>query len=109
MATINLLQTSSIVLDENGNGTCPGIGPQSPGSVWTVTVISVQCSSNNTESIANVYLQGILIGTSTWGSTGDSDTGISQQVFGGQLLTCTWTGGDPGATAIMGVTGTATV
>jgi len=101
--------TSTVVLDSEGNGTCPGLGPTAPGETWTVTLISVQCSTNVSESIASVYLGLALLGTSTWGSTGDSDTGISQFVAGGQQITGVWTGGDAGAVASMTVSGTRTV
>lgn len=105
MQTVNLLTSSQVTLDENGNGTCEGIGPSSPSESWTVTLISVRCSTNVRESIASVYLNGLLLGTSTWGSTGDSDTGITQPVMPGQLISTTWTGGDAGATAVMAVIG----
>ena len=107
--TLPLFMSSTVVLNGSGDGTSPGLGPVSPGETWSVTLISVQCSSNTNEAIASVYANGILLGTTTWGSTGDSDTGITQPLANGQVITATWTGGDPGATASMGVTGTRTV
>jgi hypothetical protein len=109
MTDIQLLKSATVVLDGAGNGTCPPLGPSSYGETWSVTLISVQCSSNASEAIASVYLSGALLGTTTWGSTGDSDTGIIQQVMTGQQLTAAWSGGDPGATATMTVMGTRTV
>lgn len=107
--TIQLLSSSSVTLDGSGNGTCPPLIPQSPGETWVVTCISVQCATNTLESIASAYLNGHLLGTTTWGSTGDSDTGIAQPVANGQQLTATWTGGDAGTKATMTVIGTKTV
>lgn len=111
MQSVNLLQQSTVLLDSDGNGTCPAIGPVSPSESWTVTLISVQCTTNQNEAVCSVYLSGALLGTTTWGSTGDSDTGIRQQVMPGQQIYATWTGGDgnPPATATMTVTGTRTV
>jgi hypothetical protein len=107
--TLPLFDTSTVVLDGSGNGSCQGVGPLSPGETWTVSLISVQCSSNVNEAICSVYCNGILLGTTTWGSTGDSDTGITQFLANGQVITATWTGGDAGAVATMGVTGTKVV
>lgn len=107
--TLPLVTSVTVVLDGSGNGTCQGLGPVSPGETWAVTVISVRCSSNASEAIASAYLSGVLLGTTTWGSTGDSDTGITQELANGQTIYATWTGGDPGATATMGLTGTRTV
>ena len=106
MQTVNLLQQSTTVLDGDGNGTCPAIGPSSPSESWSVTLVSVQCTSNQNEAVCSVYLNGALLGTTTWGSTGDSDTGITQTVMPGQQVYATWTGGDAGATGVMTVTGT---
>lgn len=104
--SLPLLISSTVTLDSDGNGTCPPLTPTGAGESWTLTLISVQCTSNASEAIASVYLNGALLGTTTWGSTGDSDTGISQQVMTGQQVTATWTGGDPGATAVMSLLGT---
>lgn len=104
--TVNLLQSSQVTLDSNGNGTCPSIGPVSPSETWTVTLISVQCATNLSEAIASAYLDGKLLGTTTWGSTGDSDTGITQAIMPGQQVYATWAGGDGGALATMVVMGT---
>lgn len=106
MAQLQLLQTSTVVLNGSGAGTCPSIGPTAQGEKWTVTTISVQCNTNTNEAIARVFLNGSLLGATTWGSTGDSDTGINQAVMTGQTINATWTGGDAGATAKMSVLGT---
>jgi len=109
MRTLPLTETSKVTLNGSGNGTCPPIGPTSSGETWNVSLISVQCSTNANEAIANVYLNGLLLGNTTWGSTGDSDSSINQTVGNGQQITATWTGGDVGAVATMSVFGTRTV
>lgn len=109
MRTLPLTETSRVVLNGSGNGTCPPLSPSSSGETWSVSLISVQVSSNTSEAIASVYLNGILLGTTTWGSTGDSDSAINQIVGTGQDITATWTGGDAGATATMAVIGTKVV
>ena len=49
-------------------------------------------------------------GGTTWGSTGDSGTAATGSVIAvGAQVFAQWTGGDPGATAFLTVTGTKTV
>jgi hypothetical protein len=109
MATVALNQTVRATLDSGGNGTSPELGPVSPGETWTVTLVSVRCATNTSESICSVYLNGALIGTTTWGSTGDSDTGITLSMAAGQALTATWTGADDGTTGYLTAIGTRNV
>lgn len=110
MTDIQLLKSVTVVLDSDGNGTCPPLGPTSYGETWTLSGVSVQCSTNVKEAIASVYLNGSLIGTTTWGSTGDTGVASSLvQVQTGQVLTATWAGGDDGAVATMTVLGTRAV
>lgn len=110
MTTVQpIIQNSTVQLNTAGNGTCPPIGPMSPGETWTVTLISVQCSSNANESTASVYLNGALVGTTLTGSTGDTDSAITLAVQNGQTFSCTWIGGDHGATATMTVIGSRVV
>lgn len=97
------------LLDGDGNGTSAELGPTAQGETWVVTLISVKCSTNVSEATCSVFLSGVLLGTTTWGSTGNSDTGITQKMAVGQTLTAQWTGGDPGAVGKMTVTGTRTV
>lgn len=96
-------------LNGSGNGTSATLGPSASGETWSVTLISVKCSSNASEAIASVYLNGAFVGGSTWGSTGDSDTGITLAMAVGQTLTAQWTGGDAGATGTLTAIGTRTV
>jgi hypothetical protein len=106
---IQLLKSVTVVL-EGGSGTSPPLGPSSYGETWTLSGVSLQCSSNVAEAIGSVYLNGALIGTTTWASTGDTGVAASLvQVMTGQTLTATWTGGDDGAVATMTVLGTRTI
>lgn len=96
-------------LDGSGNGTSAPLGPSASGETWQVTLISVKCSTNASEAVCSVSLNGALVGTTTWGSTGDSDTGITLPLAVGQVLTATWTGGDANATGTLTAIGTRTV
>jgi len=109
MPQIQLLKSVTVVL-EGGNGTSPPLGPSSSGETWQLSGVSLQASSNVKEAIGSVYLNGSLVGTTTWASTGDTGVATSLvQVMTGQVLTASWTGGDDGAVATMTVLGTRTV
>lgn len=105
MQTLPLSASAQTTLDSSGAGTASA-GPTAQGDVWTVTIIGVQCATNVKESICQVYLNNNLVGTTTWGSTGDSDTGVSLTVNTGQVVTASWTGGDSGTTAYLSLLGT---
>ena len=78
----------TVVLDGDGNGTCPPLGPSSSGETWQLSGVSLQASTNVAEAIGSVYLNGSLIGTTTWASTGDTGVATSLvQVMTGQTLT----------------------
>lgn len=104
MRTLPLSASASVVLT-GGDGSC-SIGPTSQGETWPPGyVVGVYCSTNNAEAICQVFVGGQFIGSTTWGSTGDS-TSDTTNVAVGQTITAQWTGGDPGATAYLNVTGT---
>lgn len=112
MATAQLMVTVPVTLDGSGNGTA-STGPTGAGEIWNAGyVVGVQVSTNVNEAIARGWAGGGppagFLGSATWGSTGDvnSDT---PQLSTGQTVTVEWTGGDPGATAYLTVTGTRTV
>lgn len=107
--TLPLNLSATAVLDASGNGTSGELGPSASGETWNVTLLSLRASTNVSEAVASVYLNGALIGTTTWGSTGDSDTGISLSLAVGQVLTAQWSGGDAGATGTLTAIGTRTV
>lgn len=110
MTALQLLKSVTVVLDGAGNGTCTPLGPTSFGETWQLSGVSLQCSTNASEATGSVYLNGSLIGTTTWASTGDTGVASSLvQVMTGQVITATWSGGDPGAVGTMTVLGTRTV
>lgn len=110
MTDLQLLKSVTVELDGAGNGTCDPLGPSSYGETWTLSGVSLQASTNAAEAIGSVYLNGSLIGTTTWASTGDTGVASSLvQVMTGQMITATWSGGDPGAVGTMTVLGTRTV
>ena len=99
-------------LDANGNGTA-STGPESFREQWSNLTASVRASSNVNEAICSVYggaaaTPGYFSGATTWGSTGDSTTNLPAVQVGGNVW-AVWTGGDPGAQAVLTVTGTRSV
>jgi hypothetical protein len=98
------------ILDASGYGSCNVI-PQ--GGSLNVTLSSVTVSFPDGsplafEPTAKVYLNivgdaGFVEGT----FSGASDSSDSAYIVGnGEILTCVWSGGDPGANATFRVTGT---
>jgi len=108
MQTVQITPQVTTVLDSSGNGSV-SLGPTAPSQTWTLSVIGVRCATNVSESICQVYLNNVLVGTTTWGSTGDSDTDISYVLQPGQVITAQWTGGDAGTTAYLSFVATYTV
>lgn len=109
MRTVQLSASTSIKLDGAGGGTAT-VGPEAPGETWDAGyTVGVRCATNAAEAIASAWCGGGpprgFIGSTTWGSTGDANSD-TPQVSVGQSVTVTWTGGDPGATAYLTVTGT---
>jgi hypothetical protein len=106
--------SAQTVLDADGNGTA-GIGPLSAGETWLLGTAACHVLTNNSEATCRFYVGGgaspnYFAGGTTWGSTGDSGTAAAGSVIGvGTQVFATWTGGDPGATAYLTVTGTKTV
>lgn len=114
MASANLVQNASVQLDGSGNGTV-GTGPLSAREVWLPAYVHVQVSSDNLEAVCNIYVgdsvspQNFRDATCT-GSLGDSSDHVSSSVIEcGSKVWAVWTGGDPGATATLTVTGTKTI
>ena len=107
MRTLPLNVSAQTVLDADGNGTA-STGPLSAGETWlagfTAGVLTRETSITS-EAQCRVYCGGRFIGGTTWGSTGDASTNTTQLSVG-QVVEAQWTGGDPGATAMLDVTGT---
>ena len=112
MRQLPLTAKAYTVLNSEGNGTAY-VGPQSYREQWTGLTASVRASTNVNEATCSVYAgaaatPGYFSGATTWGSTGDSTTNLATVQLGGNVF-AVWTGGDPGATAYLTVTGTKSV
>lgn len=112
MRQLRLNAKAYTVLDGDGNGTA-STGPESYQEQWSGLTAAVRVATNASEATCSVYAgaaatPGYFRGATTWGSTGDSTTNLSTVQIGGSVF-AVWTGGDPGATATLTVTGTRTV
>jgi hypothetical protein len=101
--------SAQVTLDGSGNGAA-SIGPLSPGEVWSGLTAAVRVATNVNEAICSIYsgaaaTAGYGRGATTWGSTGDSTSQLSEVRVGGQVF-AVWTGGDAGQVATLTVTGT---
>lgn len=111
MATGDLYDYASVVLNGSGNGTAK-VGPLSSRERWTPAVISVSATTNTKEASCSIYVGAsatdpYFIDASFSGSSGDStDRGAAKTVRVGQYVWAVWTGGDAGATATVRVNGT---
>ncbi len=108
MRTLPLNAKAYVTLDANGDGTA-STGPQSFGEVWTPGNAAVRVATNVNEAICSTYAgagatPGYFCGATTWGSTGDSTSNVPVVKVGGNVW-AVWTGGDPGAQAVLTVTG----
>ena len=98
-------------LDGSGNGTAK-VGPLTAREVWSPANIHVSVSTDIAEATCNIYVgddtsQRNFRDATFSGSAGDASDKIGSDVIkAGQFVWAVWTGGDPGAQAIMRVTGT---
>lgn len=110
--TVPLNAPANVVLNGSGNGTAK-IGPISLREVWTVAVASIMTVEDEVtnESTCNIYAgpdtsAPNFVDTSFTGSSGDSTSNFGQPITAGMYVWAVWTGGDPGVTAQLIVTGT---
>jgi hypothetical protein len=108
--SLALSVVASVVLDGSGNGTVQ-VGPRGTNEVWQPQSAAVSAATNTSEAQCRIYAgntisAGSLVDGTTFGSSGDSTTNFASQVWLGQSIWAQWTGGDPGATATLVVTGT---
>jgi hypothetical protein len=110
---LGLSETGSITLDGTGNGTAR-LRPDGPNEHWLPTVASVKCSSNTAEAACQIYIGqsatdvNFVDGTFS-GSSGDSTdkvTGYDISRHTNAYIFAVWTGGDPGANAVLVLSGT---
>lgn len=114
--TLTLTRTASVTLNGSGAGTVQA-GPSSPGEVWRPTQVSVSCSAVVTTGTCqcNIYAgagtgQGTFVDGTFSGDTGDTSDAIGgREVNPGQSVFAAWSGGVPGATATMVISGSRTV
>jgi len=102
MADVRLMDNARTVLDETGRGHVR-FGPTRPGESWSVQGVSVTVSETNGETTAKVYRGSPDPGTfisGTYDGANDSDNGLNELLWPGEVLTVEWTGGVPGAVAI---------
>lgn len=109
-ATVPLAVSASVTLDGSGNGTVT-LGPQLPGVAWSPSscAVLVQPVSATVVSQFQLYNGPAQPGNFIGGTyTGDSNsTGLTvPPMYAGAVLTGVWSGGNPGATATMTLTGT---
>jgi hypothetical protein len=98
-----------------GTGTAQ-LGPVSPGEIWAPAQVSVSCSAAVTTGTCQCIIYagdvpsqaGFVDGTFS-GDTGDTTDAISgRELSPGQYVYAVWSGGVPGATASLVVSGTRT-
>lgn len=110
MTTGRLSETVSVVLGAAGGGIVR-VGPLSARETWTPSAVAVSVSSHTAEAACKLYVgdqpvQSNFVDGTYSGSSGDStDSLAAQRVKAGEYVWAVWTGGDPGATATMTVSG----
>lgn len=105
MRSLPLAKTAQVTLNSLGTGTVT-LSPGRYGVTWHLTQASVRTIQSVITKEAKAQLESFpysLPGTAT-GSTGDT-TGLDLDLSASQQITCTWSGGDPGAIATLTVTG----
>lgn len=110
---VPLNETGLVTLDAFGNGTV-SIGPLSAREIWYPANAHV-CTEETTvtnEAVCQVYVGDTPIkpnfrDNTFTGSSGDSTDRVSADIIRvGRYVWAVWTGGDPGSTAVLNVTGT---
>jgi hypothetical protein len=108
--TVPLTASASVTLSGSGGGTVT-LGPALPGVAWNPSSCAVLVQPASTTVVSQFYLYngpaqpGSFIGGTY---TGDNNsTGLTiPPMYAGSVLTGVWTGGNPGATATLTLTGT---
>lgn len=111
--TLSLSAVATCTLDGSGYGVA-AVGPTTTRETWSPAVASVSVSDNSHEATCQIYAgneaaPSYFVDGTTWGSTGDSTSNFTGQVYPGQMVFAVWTGGTATATATLVVTGTRTV
>lgn len=107
--TIPLRKRDQVTADASGGGQVE-IRNTVHGTVWNVRLIGLEGQPRpfTDEPECLVYRDGMFIGGSGSGSM-DSDSAINETVNTGEGIQAVWTGGDPGATYILTLSGEQTI
>jgi hypothetical protein len=107
MRTLPLRIADQVTLDGSGNGqvelTCDVAG-------WTLNMAGLRVDPRpvTLEPECQIFINGQFVGGSLSASM-DADTTFNQSMQQGEKIQAVWTGGDPGKTAILSLTGTKTL
>ena len=107
-----LTQDASVVLNSSGNGTA-SIGP-TVGQKWRLRTASIIVPGAILIPQCKIYMGGAAIdpffvdGTYT-GALASTSNVNGKPLTNGQRIFAVWTGGDPGATATLTITGTSEI
>jgi len=112
MRTVSLSTFQTITLNGSGAGAAQ-VGPVNVREVWHPTIASVACSANVSTGVCqcNIYsgpaaLQQYFTDGTFSGDTGDSTDSVqAAEIRLGSYIIAVWSGGVPGATATLTVTG----
>jgi hypothetical protein len=102
---MSLMKTAQVTLNASGNGKIT-MTPGTYGVTWHLTQASVRTIQSAITKEASAQLESFpypLPGTKS-GSSGDT-TGLDLTLSASQQISCTWTGGDPGAVATLSISG----
>lgn len=109
------LQVSAwVVLDGQGDGVVT-LGPELPGTSWNPASCGVKVTPTSTTTVSEffLYLGGVsdenFIGGTYTGDINSSAVTLPAPLTPGQILTGRWTGGNPGATATLTLSGQQTI
>jgi hypothetical protein len=107
--TIPLRKREQVTADASGGGQVE-IRNNVYGATWNVRLIGLEGQPRpfTNEPECRVYRDGMFIGGSGSGSM-DSDSAINETVNNGEGIQAVWTGGDPGATYILTLSGDQTI
>lgn len=93
------------VLNASGTGS---VTLRPHGCDWIITTSTVQTSTSVKQPTATITIGGNFVGGSQSGAF-DSASGGRDLAPNGSHVTCTWTGGDSGATATFYISGIQTI
>jgi hypothetical protein len=115
MRTVPLNETQSVTLNGSGAGTVK-IGPVGHAVTWSPAVASVSCvpSPPTNEAQCKIFVgedttqRNYRDGTFS-GSSGDATDKVAGTIRMGKFVWAVWTGGDPGASATLTLSGEAMI